>query len=62
MFSLVPDYTTYGSQRHVVNATAPDVADGTVVARVERCDDLEAKASGCQMTRIAYLLLAYHSR
>lgn len=54
MFSVVPDYTTYGSQSYLVNSTSGEMV-------TKRCDDVERRIVECNMSRIAYLLLAYHS-
>lgn len=58
MFSIVPDYTTYGSQHYVTNVTIGNVTEH----KVEKCDDIESPSSGCNMSRIAYILLAFHSK
>ena len=55
MFSVVPDYTTYGSQSYLANSTSGEVV-------TKRCDDVERRIVECNMSRISYLLLAYHSR
>ncbi len=57
MFSVVPDYTAYGSQSYVANVTVGNATREVV----KRCDDVQKKDTGCNMSRIAYLLLAYHS-
>lgn len=53
LYSIVPDYTTYGSQHFAV------MVNRTLV--IEKCNDLEAPLHDCQMTRIAHLLLAFHA-
>lgn len=58
MFSVVPDYTTYGSQHFVANVTHGNVTKHVV----EKCDDLESPTTDCNMSRIAYLLLAFHAK
>ena len=50
MFSVVPDYTTYGNQYFINNATQ----------KVEKCDDIEKDENECNMSRISVLLLAFH--
>lgn len=59
MFSVVPDYTTYGSQHYIANVT---IGTNVTEPKVEKCDDIESPASGCNMSRIAYILLAFHSK
>ena len=44
MFSVVPDYTTYGSQSYLVNST-----HGETVTK--RCDDVERRIVQCNMSR-----------
>lgn len=56
LFSIVPDYTTYGSQKFVVNITT------TNSTQVEHCDDAHAPPDECNMTRISVLLLSFHSK
>ena len=48
MFSVVPDYTTYGSQRFIRDNVT------------EECNHLEAPETDCVMTRVAVLLLAFN--
>jgi len=50
MFSIVPDYTTYGNQSYINNSTH----------KVEKCKDIEKDESECNMSRISVLLLAFH--
>ena len=50
MFSVVPDYTTYGDQYFINNSTS----------KVERCSDIEKNEHDCNMSRISYLLIAFH--
>lgn len=50
MFSVVPDYTTYGNQNFINNATQ----------KVEKCNDIEKDENNCNMSRISVLLLAFH--
>jgi len=54
MFSVVPDYTTYGSQRFTSGG------DNGTAALVHECDHLEAPETECVMTRIAVLLLSFN--
>ena len=54
LFNLVPDYTTYGSQYFIV-----EKANTTVI---EHCDTSHAPAHQCVMTRVAVLLLAFHTK
>ncbi|TRY63444.1 hypothetical protein TCAL_16605 [Tigriopus californicus] len=57
MFSVVPDYTTYGSQYYRVNNTIGNVTTEIM----QRCNNIHAPADGCIMTRVAFLLMAYHT-
>ena len=50
MFSVVPDYTTYGNQNFINNETH----------QVEKCNDIEQMENQCDMSRISVLLLAFH--
>ena len=50
MFSVVPDYTTYGDQYFVNNSTN----------KIEKCNDIEKDESNCDMSRISVLLLEFH--
>jgi LMBR1 domain-containing protein 1 len=50
MFSVVPDYTTYGNQNFINNTTQ----------KVEVCKDIEKLEHDCNMSRISVLLLAFH--
>lgn len=52
LFSVVPDYTTYGSQNYAVDNST----------KVMHCDDTHAPVDECNMTRIAVILLAFHSK
>ena len=44
MFSVVPDYTTYGSQSYLVNSTSGEMV-------TKRCDDVERRIVECNMSR-----------
>ncbi|TRY62684.1 hypothetical protein TCAL_04648 [Tigriopus californicus] len=57
MFSVVPDYTTYGSQYYRVNNTIGNVTTEIM----QRCNNIHSPADGCIMTRVAFLLMAYHT-
>ena len=50
MFSVVPDYTTYGNQNFINNSTK----------KVEKCNDIEKDEHDCNMSRISVLLLSFH--
>jgi LMBR1 domain-containing protein 1 len=50
MFSVVPDYTTYGNQNFINNTDQ----------KVEVCKDIEKLEHDCNMSRISVLLLAFH--
>lgn len=58
LFSVVPDYTAFGSQHFVHNVTVNNVTTSIV----KKCEFANAPADQCNMTRIAYLLLAFHSK
>jgi len=54
MFSVVPDYTAYGSQRYLAK-------DNTTGANTTmECNHLEAPVNDCVMTRAAVLILAFN--
>ncbi len=57
MFAIVPDYTTFGSQHYIANVTVGNTTNNVV----KRCSDLDANPE-CNMSRIALLLLAFHSK
>ena len=44
MFSVVPDYTTYGSQSYLANSTSGEMV-------TKRCDDVERRIVECNMSR-----------
>lgn len=50
MFSVVPDYTTYGDQYYYNNSTS----------KIEKCNDIEKDETNCDMSRISVLLLEFH--
>ena len=58
MYSIVPDYSTYGSQRYVYNNTA----DNTTV--VKKCADRTDNINDtqCVMSQISILLTDYHEK
>ncbi len=62
MFSVAPDYTAYGSQHYAFNVT--DAATNSTRTVVRQCElDAKAEQKGrCDMSRIASLLMAFHSK
>lgn len=57
MFSLIPDYTMFGNQKYVANAT-----DGTNTTVVLRCSDnhFSQEKDQCILSRISLLLFTFH--
>ena len=55
LFNLVPDYTTYGAQSFIHHT-------GENKTEVLHCDDKHAPVHQCVMTRVAVLLLAFHTK
>ena len=56
LYALTPNYTTYGSQKFQM------VSPITNTTEILICDDEHAPAEQCNMTRVAYLLLAFHTK
>ncbi len=63
MFSVAPDYTAYGSQHYTFNQTQPGSNSTHVVVRQCSLDAAPEQTEGkCDMSRIASLLMAFHSK
>lgn len=55
LFTIAPDYTTYGSQKYATT-------HGNDTKMIEHCDDAHAPAGDCNMTRISLLLMSFHTK
>ena len=55
LYALTPNYTTYGSQKFQIILP-------TNRTEILNCDDSHAPANECNMTRVAFLLLAFHTK
>ena len=55
LYALTPNYTTYGSQKF-------QMLSPTNRTEILNCDDQHAPADVCNMTRVAFLLLAFHTK
>ncbi len=62
MFSVAPDYTAYGSQHYAVRRTDPSTNATSVDVRPCSLDAEKEQRGQCEMSRIASLLMAFHSK
>ena len=64
MFAVAPDYTAFGSQHYAFDNGTDPVTNATRIV-VRPCvldDDARRRDGHCDMSRIASLLLAFHSK
>ena len=62
MFSVAPDYTTFGSQHYLANVTVGNTTEYvTKLCKDVPMTKIDPLPEDCNMSRIAYLSLAFHS-